>query len=240
MYHGFCSESTTNRSRLLFPIYSNVTNQQINADDVFSLAEYNSTECPDGLVSNSTTDFRLFDDGSLSIGDQHKSKINEFCINEMASANAEDGSPVFVVRFCVPDLCVIGPCIRKCCPPDSVILDRPEMTPFCQPHPIIPFNVSQLTFQNSTSAFFSIHGGLGPKCYDKYELNSFNPVDPTKFFITAEGRFSTNYPSTPIDDQMTNKYCVDQSVNTTTLFQLHHSKSRVSLKGGLGLGLHEC
>ena len=208
-----CSPSTTNRSLLLFPVYSNVTDQQITADDVFSFVEYNSTECPGGFVSSSTTNFRLFDDGSLTIDDQRKLKINEFCISAMDSVNSTDEPPVFAARFCVPDPCVIGPCIRKCCPIGSVILDRPEMAPMCQPHPI-PFNVSQLNFQNSTSASFSVHGGFGSKCYGREDgINAFNPLDPTKFFIMADGRmFSTDYPSTPIDDRMTNEYCVDQSI----------------------------
>ena len=217
LYHiglDICSESTTNSSLPLFSVlYSKVTNRQVKADDVFSFAEYNSTECPDGFVSNSTTDFRLFEDGSLSISDQRKLKTNEFCISEMDSVNSAEKLPVFVARFCVPDPCVIGPCIRKCCPPGSAILDRPEMAPMCQPHPI-PFNVSQLNFQNSTSASFSVHGGFGSKCYGREDgINAFNPLDPTKFFIMADGRmFSTDYPSTPIDDRMTNEYCVDQSI----------------------------
>ncbi len=167
-----CSALASNRSLALpsTAVYSTTTNQRITkvTDEIFSISDIKLAECQDGFVSHSTSDFLLFDDGSLRIGDQ-RLEAKEFCINELDLRvdNVLPADPAeMVVRFCVPNPCVHGPCIRKCCPIGFAILSLPEgLGHTCLPY-LKPFDASLLTFQNQTEGdapvdltTFSIHGG---------------------------------------------------------------------------------
>ena len=220
-----CSQSTSNGLWMFpSPIYSVETNQIIAelTNEVVSLTYSHLDNCPDGFVSNSTRDFRLFNDGSLRIG-KDRLEVDEFCINEIDSrlmGHVPDADPpTFAARFCVPDPCIAnGPCIRKCCPLGSAIHSRPdELGSLCLPHPT-RFDVSLLPFQSPEEAettidptSFSVYGGLGLKCFAEGGEHFIDAVYPDHFFILADGRMNiTYYPLNPMDERPTREFCVDQ------------------------------
>ena len=219
-----CNPTTNNQSWTFPPtLYFVDTNQTVAdvTEGMFSFVEFLLDSCPDGFVSNSTKDFMLFDDGSLSIGSD-RLEVGQFCINEIDSRLVADDIPavdsqIFAARFCVPDPCITnGPCIRKCCPFGSIIQSRPdELGNLCLPHST-PFDVTQLPFQSSEEAemdinttSFRIYDGIGLKCHTD-GLNVADVAYSEEFVILADGRMNTtNYPSNPVDIWTTREYCVD-------------------------------
>lgn len=210
-----CSALASNRSLALPDVYSIKTNQTIAkvTDEIFSISDIKLAECQDGFVSHSTSDFLLFDDGSVRIGDQ-RLETNEFCINELDLRvdNILPTNPAkLVTRFCVPNPCVHGPCIRKCCPIGLAILSLPEGLGYtCLPY-LKPFDASLLTFQNQTEGdasvnptYFSIQGGYGLRCY----VNGKIEISPVPSFVfLADGRM---HYADEWEERTMSEYCVDQ------------------------------
>jgi hypothetical protein len=167
------------------------------------------TDCPDGYVSHSTEDFQL-DNGTLLVGDKQL-ESNEFCINRVEEENYSTSPGHFVARFCVPDPCSESGCIRKCCPPEMVMVTKyyHDLSPIsiCEPYPV-PFNLSLLRNPKNESIdanSFSIRGGLGIKCGKLPRDMIFD------FSIRPDGQILLHLENLP--DEKTDQYCIDNLVD---------------------------
>jgi len=107
-------------------VYSHRDNRTIAADVKDFQLTYALPQCPDGYVAKVITDFRLYDDGSLT-SPSWKLKAGKFCMDQMKPSGSE---PQFVARFCMIDPCNATDCIRKCCPHGMAVDDINKVCQF--------------------------------------------------------------------------------------------------------------
>lgn len=80
---------------------------------------YSLPNCSDGFIEKTSTQFNLYEDGSLKTA-QGSFQFGEFCIEQMLKS---EGDSTLVARYCIRDPCNDTSCIRKCCP-DGMAVDR--------------------------------------------------------------------------------------------------------------------
>ena len=107
-------------------VYSHRDNRAIAADVKDLQLTYALPQCPDGYVAKVITDFRFYDDGSLT-SPSWKLKAGKFCMDQMKPSGSE---PQFVARFCIVDPCNATDCIRKCCPHEMAVNIRDKTCQF--------------------------------------------------------------------------------------------------------------
>lgn len=187
-------------------VYSMDTNEIIELSQPLELMNGSMTDCPVGYFGNSTRDFKLFDDGSLRIGER-RLEPKSFCINRIEMLDTD--SVVYAARFCDPDPCKGKNCIRKCCPPGMALALE---TQTCEIHPV-PFDGSELRDENNSSInleSYTVYSGLGIKCLElRVQVTNFYP---DQFFISPDGRMNNlDYPCKAFeyDYRTTDNYCVD-------------------------------
>lgn len=182
---------------VLLPVYSG--NETVAHADLerFNLTRNLST-CPAGYYGKSSSQFRLFQNGTLEVSQISLFQPGNFCI-----AHLPDGD--FVSRFCAPDPCHGSNCLRKCCPKGSAVNLTAKV---CQSSDI-PF---QVTYRNTEGDIIDpdpsliVRDGASPNCphgINVYDPSS-NPED--EFNILANGRMYIPFEERTIDAD----YCVDQ------------------------------
>ena len=96
----------------------------------FNLTFNNKIPCQDGFVANISMDFQLFENGSLLIlSNGIMIPENKFCVDHYQTFGFPENPTNLVARYCAPDPCIGGHCIRKCCPV-GMVLNEPDN--FCQ------------------------------------------------------------------------------------------------------------
>lgn len=167
---------------------------------------YQLRPCPKGHVGMSSTDFMLYEDGSIhSLSDESTYNQEEFCIHESYSTGR------LVARYCVPDMCSkIDVCIRKCCPIQTALNSSSTS---CQNY-TKPLNV---TLYNQKGIPLTSHDpiferdGVAPKCRPGYRLDIRNQ---SCYQLRAYGwLYLYNDPHCPPlpnqESYATEDYCVD-------------------------------
>lgn len=88
----------------------------------FDITFNNKKQCRDGLIANISMDFQLFENGSISIlANEIIIPENEFCVDHYQTFINPEKPTGLVARYCAPDPCINGHCIRKCCPVGMVL-----------------------------------------------------------------------------------------------------------------------
>ena len=189
------------------PVYSTRTNRTLVGirPERFQVTR-NLSDCPDGHVGISWTDFLIYDDGSLLAGDGERFGRDEFCVNQVMAEKGDLG-PVFAARTCVADPCDGKPCLRKCCPQGMAVNNTDRL---CHPTST-PFDV---IYHNESGGVVSpdpkiiIRDGVAPQCL--YGFDALSQVNGDVFYIVADGRlFIPNFPE---GEQYTVEYCLDHFV----------------------------
>jgi len=172
--------------------------------------EINLSTCPNGLVHNVSTDFFLYENGSLSIPQFGIRRTHgEFCIDEFETFDPQE--PVKITaRFCVPDSCLGVNCIRKCCPKgmELYISDGNRIQCRVTTDPSIVFD--HFVFQNNLSDAspdsYVVRNGVAPKCV--IDLLEYWNSEMKPFSIMKNGSMSiTSY--LPEINQVSDYYCID-------------------------------
>ena len=185
------------------PIYSSTGNSTTNLlPELGSIGSDKLVLCPEGHVVRSSTEFQLYDDGSLRVwyaAGHEQLEPKSFCINRIVKVSQSDAD--FAVRFCTPDPCAGGRCIRKCCPHDMILNNKFDK---CQQ--------TAATMLNGTPFFTGsmVQDGIGPtKCFKKIK-RSF--LLKNEFRITSDGwlndtSFRIHYANE--SDRLTDHFCLE-------------------------------
>lgn len=183
---------------------------------------HNLTECPAGFIAKTSTQFRLYEDGSVDTSDG-KFQPAQFCIEQ----SKVDGvvQPQLVARFCVRDPCTETECIRKCCPDGMAMnLTSKLCAKFADDFIVAIRN------ENGSDAAVSIetvrHGA--PHC----STPGFNALDPSayeedEFYVIPSGDLYV--PAYPKEDRVLEEYCIDrffdEKETVSCMFSLIHTKN---------------
>jgi hypothetical protein len=175
-------------------------------DDVeFLLSFSNLTRCPNGHVVKISTDFKIFENGSIKTAEEFVREPGDFCVNRIID-KSNSQFPMFASRFCIADPCEKSSsgCIRKCCP-TGMILD--EIDKICHPNPM----TFVVAFQDENGepllhpTSIVTRDGIFVDCkFGKYSLRPSEEEDD-EFFILSNGTMMLSSTSELIDD-----YCIDQ------------------------------
>lgn len=174
----------------LTPTLSNLENFEMS---------YNFTTCPHGEIVQYSTDFQFYENGTVRI--RNTSLLLEpgtFCLNNITT------EPGIAVRFCIPNPCLDGNCVRKCCPEGMVVNRESRM---CQKDFSIQFNITSQ----------AILAGAVPQCENPSAKNLIMKLD--SFRILPDGRmYSFDYACE--FERSTEQYCIDNWIesNNTTVY----------------------
>jgi len=192
------------------PIYSIISNENRTLiEDASSRIqlEINLSTCPDGFVHNVSTDFFLYENGSLSIPQFGIWRTRgEFCIDEFETFDPQE--PVKVTaRFCVPDPCLGASCIRKCCPERMELYMEFNGIYHCRfiEDPIMV--TDHFGIQNMSEAAYVIRNGGVPICPGGIQFLKHYGNEIDAFFILDNG--SISIPNHLHGNQITDDYCFD-------------------------------
>lgn len=176
------------------------------APSAFLLSLTNLTICPNGHVVKTSTEFQIFEDGSLKAADGSVRKPLDFCVNRIVSgSNSTASLAIFASRVCVPDPCANSTgCVHKCCP-TGMILNETER--LCQPSSapfVIPFHDESGTPLPRPQSV-TVRDGVFVDCkHGAYSLRPSVEADE-EFYILPDGRIHLPTVHEFIDD-----YCIDQ------------------------------
>ena len=181
------------------PVYSRQNNRTKTADFHFN---YDLIQCPDGYVVKHALDFKLYNDGSL-VTNWGSFPSGTFCLDQFVTTR----DPEFVARFCVPDPCRNGYCMRKCCPLGMVINFN---TRECEIHSKeLNFTIqNENGFVVNSTNISIIDGATSPVC-----KNSINVLQPDlygetdEFYILPSGLLKI--PGYDKDKSIEADYCVE-------------------------------
>lgn len=188
------------------------------APSAFLVSLTNLTICPNGYVVKTSTDFQIFEDGSLKTADGIVREPGEFCVNRIVS-DSDSTAPLamFASRLCIADPCANSStgCIHKCCP-TGMILNETER--LCQPSSVpfvIPFHDESGTpLLPPTSVI--VRDGVFVDCkHGAYSLRPSTEEDE-EFYVLPNGRIHLPAIREYVDD-----YCIDQFASedgTVTIF----------------------
>jgi len=208
--------SNNNSSGTIFqhydpPIYSIIISNENRTliEDASSRIqlEINLSTCPDGFVYNVSTDFFLYENGSLSIPQFGVWRnFGEFCIDEF-----DPLEPVKVTaRFCVPDPCLGVNCIRKCCPEGMELYIGDSINCRVTEDPTIVFD--HFALQNLSEASpdsYVVRNGVAPKCeIDLLDYN-WNSEIIKPFSIMKNGSMSIISNNFLEKNHVMDDYCID-------------------------------
>lgn len=165
----------------------------------------NLSVCADGFVGKSSTEFKLYENGTAMIlASSHDFQYyhpGEFCIDQVPSENVD-----LAVRFCAPDPCHGAYCLRKCCPGDSVVNLTAKI---CQPSDSISkFNVTFRSKENGEiiqpEESLILRDGASLRC--PYGISTHHPLEnqEQEFYIMADGRMYV-----PMEERIIDEYCID-------------------------------
>lgn len=177
------------------------------APSAFLVSLTNLTICPNGHVVKTSTDFQIFEDGSLKTADGIVREPGEFCVNRIVS-DSDSTAPLamFASRLCIADPCANSStgCIHKCCP-TGMILNETER--LCQPSSVpfvIPFHDESGTpLLPPTSVI--VRDGVFVDCkHGAYSLRPSTEEDE-EFYVLPNGRIHLPAIREYVDD-----YCIDQ------------------------------
>ena len=194
--------SSGHQSTSLPPVYSADNETVAKVDGIFQLIR-NLSVCPEGYVGKSSSEFQLFQNGTLIVTLSSFFHPGDFCI---AQAHPDD----FVARFCVPDPCHETNCVRKCCPEGSAVN---LTTKLCQSTDM-PFGV---TFRNVDGVVIDpdpsliVRDGASPHC--PHGINVYDPFanSDDEFHLLADGRMFI-----PAEDRIIDEgYCVDRFLDSS-------------------------
>ena len=183
------------------PVHSLTNNQIVNHPAQDFHLTHQLTECPPGYIAQSSTDFTLFEDGSVKI----PNIVPKFQPADVCIANSSP-SGGFVTRFCVRDPCTASHCVRKCCPRGFLMNFE---TKLCEPTSV-EFVVE---YRDETGQIvpppnnFVVRGGVSPSC--PLGINLLDPeiYPQDEFYILPSGKlFVPAYLDT---DRLIDEYCVD-------------------------------
>lgn len=160
--------------------------------------------CPKGYISNSSTEFHLYENGTLQVNLSDGGLIlqpGEFCVNEILTEESSLIGPQWTARFCIPDESYCGPeskCIRKCCPIGMVFNKTGR---FCQ-------QFDHINMTEYVPKSFDLRGGLGPLCHDQGR----SVLDKENFQILEDGRLNdADFYNIYMDEEerITKEFCVE-------------------------------
>ncbi len=201
------------------PVYSVRTNESVTDNPVtplrFSLT-YDMPVCGPGFDSQTSSDFRLYTDGSVALTDgsvQRRFEPGEFCLNEILGDENSD----FAVHFCVADPCngnettINCNVVRKCCPMGMAMN---ETTRFCQTYNepfVVAFQDTEGNPVTPDAGSYLIRDGDTPVCSEgMYTISpQDNPDD--QFYILANGQMYVPSALTEAE-KSTADYCIDDFV----------------------------
>ncbi len=195
------------------PIYSIISNENRTLiEDASSQIqlEINLSTCPDGFVHNVSTDFFLYENGTLSIPQFGIWRTRgEFCIDENETFDPLE--PVKVTaRFCVPDPCLGVNCIRKCCPEGMELYIGDSINCRVTEDPTIVFD--HFALQNLSEASpdsYVVRNGVAPKCeIDLLDYN-WNSEIIKPFSIMKNGSMSIISNNFLETNHVMDDYCID-------------------------------
>ncbi|XP_057366331.1 LOW QUALITY PROTEIN: G-protein coupled receptor Mth2-like [Daphnia carinata] len=188
------------------PVYSIKTNQSAVSSSVRFSLTYNMSTCMPGYDSKSVTNFRLYTDGTVQVGDA-RLEPGQFCLNQIASGEPPTDESEFAIRYCIPDPCNQTNCVHKCCPMGMALNITTQL---CQSYS----ERFDLVFHNASGQVISpdpgsyiIRDGDAPQCpFGMFPLMpEMNPEDT--FYILPDGQLYL--PSYPENDRYSKDYCVD-------------------------------
>ena len=183
----------------LIPVHSHENNRTKTADFHFN---YDLIQCPDGYVVKHTLDFKLYNDGSL-VTNWGNFPSGTFCLDQFLTKS----DPEYVARFCVPDPCRNGYCMRKCCPLGMVINFS---TGECEIHP----KEFDFAIQNedgsvvNTTDISIVDGATLPVC--KNGINVLQPDiygEKDEFYILPSGQLKI--PAYEHDESIIDDFCIE-------------------------------
>ena len=199
-------------SAVRLPVFSAAKNLSLTGQEYPEFELYfHPITCPDGFVGKYSTNFRFYDDSTLTTDTSSgKLKADEFCISEIPTDDDTNKTENFVARFCIPDSCT--GCFRKCCPLGTVINKTTRM---CQRDTT---TAAVSSFRNVTfkgkkgrdSVKFDdyiVLDGVTPQCQDEER----QPLNLSEFSLLPDGRM--HVPSFPCrNERSTKQYCIDNFV----------------------------
>lgn len=184
-------------------VYSHLENRTMAVDTNDLHLTFDLAQCPDGYIARAITDFRFYDDGSLTSA-SGKLESGEFCLDQM---NPLGGVPQFVARFCMVDPCNATNCVRKCCPHGMIVNGDIKI---CQFHPL----ELALVIQNENglevndSDVLILDGARAPIC-DNGRFLIRPEVDPEdEFFVLPSGQLKI--PAFEHNESFIQEYCIDR------------------------------
>jgi Methuselah N-terminus len=212
-----CFEINSNESGPWPTVRSSTTNQLLNSSAQDFQVTTHLIQCPNGTITQISTEFTLLDDGTVEI----PNITTKFSPGEVCIANSFHSKDL-VARFCVPDPCTLSSCVRKCCPQGFVMN---SVTHSCEPANI-EFSVdyrNESGHNVTISNKLPIRSGVIPSC------DHLIPLDPEinkrdNFNILQNG--SVHVPAYPEGSRVFDDYCIDDfKVNTTIVSTLQQLKS---------------
>lgn len=172
-------------------------------------------------MSKETTEFRLYEDGSLKTPDG-SFQSEEFCIEQMKKTTAENQSRQLVARYCVNDPCIGTECIRKCCPDGMAFQSGFVCETFVGDFHIQLQNEQvEITGKEISNIY---HGA--PQCSKLIPLQpDTNELDI--FYVLPNSLY---FPAYPKDERFQKNYCVDDMVSGNDTVSTFFSNTPVNLK----------
>lgn len=188
------------------PVNSLLTNRTVDASRIEFILSTNLSTCPPGYMSNSSTDFRLYTDGTVKLSDGTQLRPDDFCLNQIAE-EPTIREVDFAVRYCIPDPCNDTNCVRKCCPMGMAVNESSKL---CQSSKEpFKFDFQETSGQIVTpdpDSYILLYGDA-PAC--PYGMYALMPEENTEenFYILPNGEiFVTGYPK---DENTLREYCFD-------------------------------
>jgi hypothetical protein len=199
---GNCLEKTIDPPSVSWsPVHSSTNYLTINVSTQDFQVTTDLIQCPNGSISLTSTEFTLFDDGTVKI----PNITFNFSPGEVCIANSFNSTD-FVARFCVPDPCTASICVRKCCPKGFLMKIKNLPNWSCE-RTDREFSVYYLNetgqkvlLPNTMPIRYDTISAWGGKSYPQL-------TEESKFNVLHNG--TVYVPAYPIGHQVFDHYCVD-------------------------------
>ena len=89
---------------------------------------YDLTLCPKGSIAKKSFEFQFINDGSLMVEKNKVADPGTFCVDQAVFYS--NGSLNWMAYYCIPDPCLVQPCIHKCCP-NGMSISGPSEAMLC-------------------------------------------------------------------------------------------------------------
>ena len=165
---------------------------------------YGLAQCLDGYIAKVITDFRFYDDGSLTSASVSL-QPEEFCLHQMNSLEGQDAH--FLARFCMADPCNATNCVRKCCPHGMVVNGDEKI---CQFHPLTwaPFIRDENGLAVDNSDVLILDGARAPICANGRFLIRPDDDPDDEFYVLPSGQLRV--PAFEYNESFIQEYCIDR------------------------------